>query len=245
MFLAVTGAEALYADLGHFGRRPIVIAWFALVFPCLLLNYFGQGAYVLDHGEAVANPFFQMLPDWSQLPMVLLATAATVIASQAVITGAFSLTRQAVSLNILPRMTVLHTSETQQGQIYMPLVNGLLMIAVVLLVLGFGSSSHLGAAYGIAVTGEMLVTVGPDRHRDVPDLEVAGLAHRAAHRADRGHRGDLLRLQRRQVLPGRLGPGDGGADHRCDHFRLDHRPQPAGGEDPPRRGAAATSWSTT
>ncbi|WP_423067460.1 potassium transporter Kup [Devosia sp. CN2-171] len=159
VFLAVTGAEALYADLGHFGRRPIIIAWFALVFPCLLLNYFGQAAYVLEHGEAVENPFYQMLPDWSQVPMVLLATAATVIASQAVITGAFSLTRQAVSLNILPRMTVLHTSATQHGQIYMPLVNGLLMIAVVLLVLGFGSSSHLGAAYGIAVTGEMLVTV--------------------------------------------------------------------------------------
>ncbi len=160
VFLAVTGAEALYADLGHFGRKPIIIAWFALVFPCLLLNYFGQGAYVLQHGEAVGNPFYQMLPDWSQIPMVLLATMATVIASQAVITGAFSLTRQAVSLNILPRMTVLHTSATTQGQIYMPLVNGLLMVAVVLLVLGFGSSSHLGAAYGIAVTGEMLVTVG-------------------------------------------------------------------------------------
>jgi KUP system potassium uptake protein len=115
---------------------------------------------VLGHGEAVENPFYQMLPDWSQIPMVLLATMATVIASQAVITGAFSLTRQAVSLNILPRMTVLHTSATQQGQIYMPVINGLLMVAVVLLVLGFGSSSHLGAAYGIAVTGEMLVTIG-------------------------------------------------------------------------------------
>lgn len=160
VFLAVTGAEALYADLGHFGRKPIIIAWIALVFPCLLLNYFGQGAYVLGHGEAVANPFYQMLPDWSQVPMVILATMATVIASQAVITGAFSLTRQAVSLNILPRMTVLHTSATQHGQIYMPLVNGLLMVAVVLLVLGFGSSSHLGAAYGIAVTGEMIVTLG-------------------------------------------------------------------------------------
>jgi KUP system potassium uptake protein len=159
VFLAVTGAEALYADLGHFGRKPIMIAWIALVFPCLLLNYFGQGAYVLGHGEAVENPFYQMLPDWSQVPMVILATMATVIASQAVITGAFSLTRQAVSLNILPRMTVLHTSETQHGQIYMPLVNGLLMVAVVLLVLGFGSSSHLGAAYGIAVTGEMIVTL--------------------------------------------------------------------------------------
>ena len=159
VFLAVTGAEALYADLGHFGRKPIIIAWLALVFPCLLLNYFGQGAYVLGHGEAIDNPFYEMLPSWSQLPMVILATMATVIASQAVITGAFSLTRQAVSLNILPRMTVLHTSATQQGQIYMPLVNGLLMVAVVLLVVGFRDSSHLGAAYGIAVTGEMIVTL--------------------------------------------------------------------------------------
>jgi KUP system potassium uptake protein len=160
VFLAVTGAEALYADLGHFGRRPIVVAWFALVFPCLLLNYFGQGAFVLGHAEEVENPFYQMLPGWAQLPMVLLATLATVIASQAVITGAFSLTRQAVQLNFLPRMRILHTSETQLGQIYMPVVNGLLMVAVVLLVVGFGSSSALGAAYGIAVTGEMLATLG-------------------------------------------------------------------------------------
>jgi KUP system potassium uptake protein len=158
VFLAVTGAEALYADLGHFGRKPIVAAWIGLVFPSLLLNYFGQGAYVLSVGEVVENTFFQMLPDWAQLPMVGLATAATVIASQAVITGAFSITRQAVQLNLLPRMRILHTSETQSGQIYMPVVNGLLFVAVVLLVLGFGSSSNLGSAYGIAVTGEMLVT---------------------------------------------------------------------------------------
>ena len=160
VFLAVTGAEALYADLGHFGRKPIVVAWLILVFPCLLLNYFGQGAFVLGHDEAVENPFYQMVPAWAQLPMVLLATAATVIASQAVITGAYSLTQQAVQLNLLPRMSILHTSESQAGQIYMPTVNGLLMVAVVLLVIGFGSSSALGAAYGIAVTGEMLVTLG-------------------------------------------------------------------------------------
>jgi KUP system potassium uptake protein len=151
VFLAVTGAEALYADLGHFGRRPIVVAWLTLVFPCLLINYFGQGAYVLGRGEVVESTFFQMLPDWSQLPMVGLATAATVIASQAVITGAFSITRQAVQLNLLPRMRVLHTSETQSGQIYMPVVNALLFVAVLLLVLGFGSSSRLGFAYGISV----------------------------------------------------------------------------------------------
>jgi KUP system potassium uptake protein len=160
VFLAVTGAEALYADLGHFGRKPIVAAWLMLVFPCLLLNYFGQGAFVLGHQEAVENPFYQMVPDWAQLPMVVLATMATVIASQAVITGAYSLTRQAVQLNFLPRMSILHTSETQLGQIYMPTVNALLMVAVLFLVVGFGSSSALGAAYGIAVTGEMLVTLG-------------------------------------------------------------------------------------
>jgi KUP system potassium uptake protein len=158
VFLAVTGAEALYVDLGHFGRRPIVIAWIAIVFPCLLLNYFGQGAFVLSHGGLPRNPFFEMLPPWALLPMVLLATAATVIASQAVISGAYSLTRQAVALNILPRIEVQHTSASQQGQIYMPRVNMLLYVGVVWLVVGFGESSSLAAAYGISVTGEMLVT---------------------------------------------------------------------------------------
>jgi KUP system potassium uptake protein len=158
IFLAVTGAEALYVDLGHFGRRPIVIAWISIVFPCLLLNYFGQGAFVLSHGGTPQNPFFEMLPGWALLPMVGLATAATVIASQAVISGAYSLTRQAVQLNILPRIQIQHTSETQQGQIYMPRVNFLLALGVMLLVVGFGESSALASAYGISVTGEMLVT---------------------------------------------------------------------------------------
>ncbi len=158
VFLAVTGAEALYVDLGHFGRRPIVFAWFSLVFPCLLLNYFGQGAFVLTHLESVEHPFFEMQPEWALLPMVVLATMATVIASQAVISGAFSLMSQAMHLNLLPRFTVLHTSETQAGQIFLPQVNFLLLISVVLLVIGFKSSSALSAAYGIAVTGEMLVT---------------------------------------------------------------------------------------
>lgn len=158
VFLAVTGAEALYVDLGHFGRKPIVFAWFALVFPCLLLNYFGQGAYVLAHEGSVDHPFFEMQQDWARLPMVILATAATVIASQAVISGAYSLTRQAMHLNLLPRFNVLHTSKTQSGQIYMPGVNTLLLIAVIVLVLVFRSSSALSAAYGIAVTGEMLIT---------------------------------------------------------------------------------------
>nr|WP_258045694.1 potassium transporter Kup [Mesorhizobium sp. NBSH29] len=158
VFLAVTGAEALYVDLGHFGRRPIVAAWLAIVFPSLLLNYFGQGAFVMARGGTPRNPFFEMLPEWSLLPMVILATAATVIASQAVISGAYSLTRQAVQLSILPRFEIQHTSEMQSGQIYMPRVNMLLAIGVMVLVISFGESSALASAYGISVTGEMLVT---------------------------------------------------------------------------------------
>lgn len=158
VFLAVTGAEALYVDLGHFGRRPIILAWLILVFPALLLNYFGQGAFVLSHPHQVTNPFFEMQADWARLPMVGMATLATVIASQAVITGAYSLVRQAMHLNLLPRLEVRHTSEEVAGQIFMPQVNFLLLICVVLLVVGFRSSTALAAAYGIAVTGEMLVT---------------------------------------------------------------------------------------
>ena len=158
VFLAVTGAEALYADLGHFGRRPIVLAWLLIVFPCLLLNYFGQGAFVLARGGEIGHPFFEMNEGWALLPMVLLATAATVIACQAVITGAYSLTRQAVQLNILPRFAIRHTSETQSGQIYVPRVNMLLAVIVMLLVVGFGESSALAAAYGISATGTMLMT---------------------------------------------------------------------------------------
>ncbi len=158
VFLAVTGAEALYADLGHFGRRPIVLAWLIIVFPCLLLNYFGQGAFVLANEGNIGHPFFEMNEGWALVPMVLLATAATIIASQAVISGAYSLTRQAVQLNLLPRFVVQHTSEMQSGQIYMPRVNLLLALGVMLLVVGFGESSKLAAAYGISVTGNMLMT---------------------------------------------------------------------------------------
>ncbi|RWH30217.1 potassium transporter Kup [Mesorhizobium sp.] len=158
VFLAVTGAEALYADLGHFGRKPIVLAWLAIVFPCLLLNYVGQGAFVLANGGVVGHPFFEMNEGRMLIPMVVLATAATVIASQAVISGAFSLTRQAVQLNMLPRLEILHTSERQSGQIYIPRVNMLLALVVMLLVVGFGESSKLASAYGISVTGNMLVT---------------------------------------------------------------------------------------
>jgi KUP system potassium uptake protein len=156
--LAVTGVEALYADMGHFGRRPIAVAWLMIVLPSLLLNYFGQGALILHDPAAVQNPFYLLVPSALLYPMIVLATLATVIASQAVISGAFSISRQALQLGYLPRMQVLHTSESQQGQIYMPRVNWTLMLAVMALVLGFGSSANLASAYGVAVTGNMTMT---------------------------------------------------------------------------------------
>src|ERR1700729_425721 len=158
VFLAVTGAEALYADLGHFGKRPIQTAWLFIVLPSLALNYLGQGALLIADPHAVENPFFLMFPDWALLPMVSLATVATVIASQAVITGAYSLTRQAIQLGLLPRFEIRHTSEAHSGQIYIPRINMLLLVCVTLLVLMFRSSSALASAYGISVTGTMVVT---------------------------------------------------------------------------------------
>jgi KUP system potassium uptake protein len=155
--LAVTGAEALYADMGHFGRSPIRRAWFLLVFPALTLNYLAQGALILRSPRAVANPFFLLLPSWAQVPMVLLATVATVIASQSVISGAFSVTRQAVQLGFLPRVKFRQTSEHEIGQIYAPAINRGLFVAVVVLVLGFGSSVALASAYGVAVTGTFIL----------------------------------------------------------------------------------------
>jgi KUP system potassium uptake protein len=155
--LTVTGAEALYADMGHFGRRPIRRSWFAIVFPALILNYMGQGALILREPESVDNPFFLLFPHWARLPMVVLATLATVIASQAVISGAFSVTRQAVQLGFLPRLTVLHTSRREVGQVYVPAVNWGIFVAVVALVIGFGSAEHLASAYGIAVTGTLAI----------------------------------------------------------------------------------------
>lgn len=156
--LCVTGAEALYADLGHFGKRPIRLAWFSIVMPALTLNYFGQGALLLARPEAVKNPFYMMAPDWALVPLVVLATLATVIASQALITGAFSVTKQAVQLGYLPRLNVQHTSVRDTGQIYIPAVNWGLFVAIVLAVVMFRSSSNLAAAYGIAVTLDMLIT---------------------------------------------------------------------------------------
>ena len=156
--LAVTGAEALYADMGHFGRKPIQLAWVAFVLPALALNYFGQGALLLSDPEAIENPFFLLAPDWLRLPLVILATAATIIASQAMISGAFSIARQCVQLGFVPRLEVRHTSETEQGQIYMPQVNMMLLIGVIILVLEFKNSDSLAAAYGLAVTGTFLAT---------------------------------------------------------------------------------------
>jgi KUP system potassium uptake protein len=156
--LAITGAEALYADMGHFGLKPIRYAWFGFVFPALLLNYFGQGALLLSHPEALQNPFYLLAPSWALYPLLILATLATVIASQAVISGAFSLTRQAIQLGYCPRMAIFHTSDDEMGQVYLPAVNWLLMVSVFVVVLSFPSSSSLASAYGIAVTGTMLST---------------------------------------------------------------------------------------
>lgn len=158
VFLAVTGAEALYADMGHFGRKAIRIAWSVLVFPALALSYLGQGAMVLAQPETVSNPFFLMAPEWFLVPLVILATAATVIASQAVISGAFSVAAQAVQMGLLPRLHINHTSDIQAGQIFLPRVNAVLLVGVVALVLSFGSSARLASAYGIAVTGDMVIT---------------------------------------------------------------------------------------
>lgn len=156
--LAVTGAEALYADMGHFGRRAIMVAWLYIAFPCLMINYLGQSALLLTVPAAAENPFFLMAPEWARLPLVILATLATIIASQAVISGAYSVSQQAVQLGFLPRLRILHTSAKAAGQIYVPIINWALLVFVILLVVGFRSSSNLAAAYGIAVTGTMFIT---------------------------------------------------------------------------------------
>ncbi len=158
VFLVVTGGEALYVDMGHFGKRPIRMTWFGLVLPMLVLNYFGQGAHLLQNPASVANPFYRMVPEWALYPMVVLATAATVIASQGVISGAFSLTRQAIQLGYMPRLEIRHTSAAERGQIYVPSINWVLMAACIGLVIGFGSSTDLAAAYGVAVTTDMVFT---------------------------------------------------------------------------------------
>jgi KUP system potassium uptake protein len=158
VFLALTGGEALYADMGHFGARPVRLAWYGLVCPALLINYFGQGALVLRSADAIQNPFYLLAPDWFMLPLVALATAATVIASQATISGAYSITLQAMRMGYLPRLFIQHTSDSQRGQIYIPAVNWMMLVGVIVLVLEFGSSGALAAAYGIAVSGTMIIT---------------------------------------------------------------------------------------
>jgi KUP system potassium uptake protein len=158
VFLAVTGAETLYADMGHFGRKAVGLSWLTLVYPCLMLNYMGQGALLLGNPAAVENPFYLMAPEWARLPLVIIATAATIIASQAVISGAFSVTHQAIQLGFLPRLRTLHTSERAAGQIYIPAINWGLLIMVLVLVLGFRESTRLASAYGISVVGTMLIT---------------------------------------------------------------------------------------
>ena len=179
VFLVVTGGEALYADMGHFGKRPIRLAWFSLVLPALLLNYFGQGALLLSHPEAAAQPFFLLAPEWALFPLVGLATAAAIIASQALISGAFSLTRQAIQLGYCPRLDIEHTSSHEIGQVYVPQVNWALMISTIGIVIGFGSSTALAAAYGIAVTLTMVITavllhvVATERWRWPPALAFA------------------------------------------------------------------------
>jgi KUP system potassium uptake protein len=156
--LALTGAEALYADMGHFGRQPIRLAWFSFVFPALALNYLGQGALIISDPKAIASPFYLLFPSWLLYPMIGLATAATVIASQAVISGTYSMTQQAIQLGFLPRTYIIHTSDKAEGQIYIPSINMMLLVAVVAAVVGFGSSTNLASAYGVAVTGTMLIT---------------------------------------------------------------------------------------
>jgi KUP system potassium uptake protein len=158
VLLAFTGAEALYADMGHFGKRAVRLAWFGLVLPALVLNYFGQGALLIANPQAISNPFYLAYPDWALYPMIALATAATVIASQATISGAYSITKQAIQLGYLPRMNILHTSAKEMGQVYLPAVNWVLLAAVIAAVAGFGSSSRLASAYGVAVMGTMLIT---------------------------------------------------------------------------------------
>jgi KUP system potassium uptake protein len=158
VFLVLTGGEALYADMGHFGKKPIQRTWFVLVLPSLLLNYFGQGAYLLGHPDNLSNIFYRLVPSWGLVPLVILATMATIIASQAIISGVFSLSRQAMQLDILPRLEIVHTSSEQEGQIYVPVMNWLLCIGVILLILGFKSSSRIANAYGVAVSMDMLFT---------------------------------------------------------------------------------------
>jgi hypothetical protein len=235
VFLVVTGSEALYNDLGHFGRKPIQTAWLYLVLPALLLNYFGQGALVLDRPETLSNPFYLLYPDWALYPMVALATAATAIASQAVITGAYSITRQAMQLGFLPRMEVRHTSEALAGQIYMPRVNWLLLTGVLLLVFMFRSSSELAAAYVLAVATTEWTAGALGLHRHLEAVALAALGRRGRHdpAAPGGH--GLCAGQHSKVVPGGLAAGPGRRSADPDHGHLAARHADAREEDAARR----------
>ena len=235
IFLVVTGGEALYADMGHFGRRPIQISWYVIVLPALLLNYFGQAALLADDPEAIESPFYNLAPEWGITPLAILATMATVIASQALITGAYSLTTQAVQLDYLPRLKILHTSAHHIGQVYVPLVNWLLMVGCVGLVIGFRTSSALASAYGIAVTTTMMITtllfyrVVRDRWgwSTAADGRHAHAAHVGRRRVPRRQRAED---PDRRLVPvgGRIRPGDPDDD-------VAARPRVGGRPDPPRR----------
>ena len=224
VFLVVTGGEALYADMGHYGAAPIRWAWFTVAMPGLLLNYFGQGALVLRNPADVAHPFFHLAPEWAVYPLVALATAATIIASQAMITGAFSLTRQAMHLGVLPRFVARQTSAHAIGQVYLPLVNAALMVAAVGLVLVFRSSGELASAYGVAVTTTMVITtlllatVARER------WGMARLGGASAGRRDAGDRVVVLRGQHPQRLRRRLGAAGGGRAGVRGHADVVSRP---------------------
>ncbi len=238
VLLAITGAEALYADMGHFGARAIRIAWFAVAAPALVLNYFGQGALLIANPAAIDNPFYLAYPEWALYPMVVLATAATVIASQATISGAYSMTQQAIQLGYLPRMAIHHTSARTIGQIYVPAVNWMLLAAVAAAVAGFGSSSRLASAYGVAVMGTMLVTTLPHLLRASLRLALSAMAMRERDRVLHADRrrivrgGDAQGPGRRLVFPG---AGRGRVLH---HGDLAERSRAAAGT-PARRVAAA------
>ena len=241
VFLAVTGGEALYADMGHFGSKPIRIAWLSVVFPGLILNYLGQGAFIISHPESVVNPFFLMVDGWMVIPLVILATAVTVIASQAVITGAFSIAQQAMSLGLFPRMSITHTSETEHGQIYVAQINWMLLVGVVMLVIVFRSSGNLASAYGIAVNTSMVIELDPRRHLLLEGAHAAALVRDPRDRADLRHRGGVPRGQWTEARPWRVCTRPARRLDHSPHVHLDARAPGAGGEAAQGIGRARTA----
>ncbi len=238
VFLAVTGSEALYADLGHFGRRPIQTAWFLLVLPALVINYFGQGALVLTHPETIENPFFRLVPESMLLPLIAMATAATIIASQAVITGAYSITQQAIQLGLLPRFEIRHTSAAHYGQIYIPRINLLLFVGVMLLVGVFRTSSDLAAAYVLAVAATEWVAAPLGTDRDMEALAKTALARCAFHEPLHHHRQRLSGRYCFGVSQRRLGAGRVWRGYYSCHADVAARYELSGTEDPAHRDPA-------